>query len=302
MPPGLPRAATAAIAGASTRDLPSRRCADCGRLQRCGGDPDPDIAAIGGARACWRWRSPPSGAVQATGCAASAIWRRNARRRRPPGRLGRSQSAADPRRRFRSREEAGVLRASTVVAGTLDARSVQRPPSPAVSPQRRTVPASSPNRSRTRPRVWSIISSRRLRLGIKGRHRRGDHRAHLGERRHRPQMPGMERRLAHQQHEAAAFLEHDIGGAGQQRRRHPGGDLGHAADRARRDDHAERRERARRDRRRHVADRVDDIGAGAQIGGLQIGFERQRHLGRCGSSPDGSRPAASCSSVRSRAP
>ena len=120
----------------------------------------------------------------------------------------------------------------------------------------------------------------RLRLGVECRDRRRDYRAHFRQCRHRAQMTGVERGFADHQHQAAAFLQRDVGGARQQGRRDPGGDLGHAADRARRHHHADRRKRARGDRRGEVADRVHDIGAGTQIGRLQRGFEGQRDLGR----------------------
>ncbi len=63
----------------------------------------------------------------------------------------------------------------------------------------------------------------------------------------------MEGRLAHHQHQRPALLQGDVGGAGDQVGGHAGGDLGHGADRAGRDDHAERPERTGRHRRAHVA-------------------------------------------------
>jgi len=93
-------------------------------------------------------------------------------------------------------------------------------------------------------------------------------------------MTGVERRLAHQENKAPPLLEHDIRRPAQECRCHPGGDLGHAADRAWGDDHPQRPERAGGDRRRQIADGVNNICPAADHRRLEIGFERQRHLGR----------------------
>ena len=56
----------------------------------------------------------------------------------------------------------------------------------------------------------------RLGLVVESRHRRGDDRAHFGERRHVAQVNGVQRRFARQQNELAAFFQHDVGGSCQQ--------------------------------------------------------------------------------------
>jgi hypothetical protein len=61
--------------------------------------------------------------------------------------------------------------------------------------------------------TWSPALTAHLDLW---RHPKSDEGAHFGNRRHIAQMAEMQRRLAYEQHETEAFLEHDIGCAGQQ--------------------------------------------------------------------------------------
>ena len=120
-----------------------------------------------------------------------------------------------------------------------------------------------------------------LRVLIERRHRRHDDGAVLGCRQHAAQMAGMQRRLAHHQHEAAALLERHVGGAAQKRVGGAVGDVGQSADRARHDDHAPRAVRARGNRgaeirvrvarscqRLHLIDRAADFLLQREPGGL----------------------------------
>ncbi len=90
----------------------------------------------------------------------------------PPAGRGRDPRAAwegeGPAQRGDGWSQSGAVprRGRGVGGGGDDSRRARRVQSPRLSgrrrsssPQRRTVPASSPNRSRTRPRVWSTISS-----------------------------------------------------------------------------------------------------------------------------------------------
>ena len=75
-----------------------------------------------------------------------------------------------------------------------------------------------------------------LRLVVERRHDRRDHRADVGERRQRAQVPAVQRRLAQRQHQAALLLQHHVGGARDAAMTgHAGRDLAHGADRARHD-------------------------------------------------------------------
>ena len=120
----------------------------------------------------------------------------------------------------------------------------------------------------------------RFRPVVECRHDRGDHRPDIGERRHRAQMAAVQRRLAHREHQPALFLEHHVGGAGQQRRGHPGRNFAHGADRARRDDHAHGRERARGDRRADIARRIIHRRQRPHVLRLEVGLVDQRHFRR----------------------
>ena len=51
----------------------------------------------------------------------------------------------------------------------------------------------------------------RLRPVVERRHDRADHRPHLRQLRHRPQMAGVQRRLANAEHQPAALLQHHVG-------------------------------------------------------------------------------------------
>ena len=48
---------------------------------------------------------------------------------------------------------------------------------------------------------------------VEGRHRRQDHRAHLGQRGQHAQVAEVQRRLSHEQDERPAFLQRDVGRA-----------------------------------------------------------------------------------------
>ena len=101
-----------------------------------------------------------------------------------------------------------------------------------------------------------------LRLVIEGRHRRHDDGAVLGRRQHGLEMAGMQRRLAHHEHQPPPLLQHHVGGAAHQAVGGAIGDVGKRADRAWRDHHAARLERAARHRGGDVA--------------IGIGLRRQR--------------------------
>ena len=150
------------------------------------------------------------------------------------------------------------------------------------SRQRRTVPRSMSNRSRARPSVWSIISSRLCGRGVEGRDRRHHHRAVLARRRHGAQMAGMQRRLAHEQHQPAAFLERDVRSAGEQVGCRAPGDLRERADRAGRNRHAARAEGAGGDGARDVARVVNPVRERLYLRRLAVGFMRERDLCRRG--------------------
>ena len=236
------------------------------------GDADPAMSQTLRRRVLAHRNSPPSGACRRG-------WRRVSRGsgRRVADRAGacRRQSAADPGRRFRRARGRGAAAGDRGLCPRLSPRPGVLTPAAhgaAVEVKQVEQPAESV--------VDHLVD--RPRLGVERRRQRGDDGAHLRERGHRAQMPGVERCLAHREHEPAALLQDDIRGAGEKGRRDPGRDFAHAADRARHDDHAERLERARRYRCRHVADRMCDIGARTQIGRLQIGLERKCHFGRAG--------------------
>ena len=86
-------------------------------------------------------------------------------------------------------------------------------------------------------------------------------------------MHEVERRLAREQHEAAAFFQSHVGRARNQIVRHTCRDRRESAHGARRDDHSVRAERAARDARADIAIRMDDVGVGFEValGEVELG-------------------------------
>ena len=117
---------------------------------------------------------------------------------------------------------------------------------------------------------------------VEGRHRREDHRPEVGGRRHQAQVAGVERRLAHGQHERPPLLQHHVRRAQEQvvgvRARDPREGL----DRAGRHDHRVGAEGAARDGRADVADAVHDVGECAHVLERVGRLEPQRQVGVAG--------------------
>lgn len=119
-----------------------------------------------------------------------------------------------------------------------------------------------------------------LRPGIKRRHRRRNNGAKLGGAHHIADMPGMKWRFPHHQDQAAAFLQHHVGRAGQEMRGDAGGDLGQTAHRTRGDDHAQCLERAAGYGGAHIVVAMGVIGQGVNILRLKVALAGQGHFRR----------------------
>ena len=118
----------------------------------------------------------------------------------------------------------------------------------------------SPRRSSTRATVWATMSSTVCGLLVERRHRREHDPAHLREGQHLAEVPDVQRRLAHEGEERPALLERHVPGPGDQGVGVAARERGERLDRAGRDDHAGRAERAAGDRGADVAVVVDEVG------------------------------------------
>ena len=111
-----------------------------------------------------------------------------------------------------------------------------------------------------------------LRAGIEGGHRRGDDPAHLGDGGHVAQVRQGQRGFPGHQHQGPALLEGDVGGAADQARRGAAGNFPEGAHRTGRDHHAQATERTAGDARRHVIAAVVVAGQGGDLGQFVVGL------------------------------
>lgn len=91
-----------------------------------------------------------------------------------------------------------------------------------------------------------------------------------------------QRRLARHQHQAAALLEHHVGGARDEVVAQARRDAGQRLHAAGHDDHAVDAERAAGDGGGHVVDVVDVVGQRAHVGRVVVGLVLERLLGPLG--------------------
>jgi len=113
---------------------------------------------------------------------------------------------------------------------------------------------------------------KRLRARIEGGHRRGDDRPVFGGQCHIADMAGMQGRFTGHQNQTAPFLEHHIGGTGDQIVCDSACHLGQGLHRAGCDDHAACAERSRCNRCTDIRIVMDDVCHLFDIADFKIGF------------------------------
>ena len=117
---------------------------------------------------------------------------------------------------------------------------------------------------------------------VEGRHRRQDHRAHLGERGEHAEMAQVQRRLPHAEDERPPLLEGDVGRARDQGVGEAGRHRARRLDAARHDHHPVRLERARGQRGADVAVAVAPGGERLDVAQRLVGLLDDGALGRVG--------------------